>query len=889
MNRMATTAAALLLAAPALGQTLPAPQFAYPAPTDSSNQAATTAWVRALGLQGGSGDMSASTVLIPGSTVPRTLAARAATVFNVLDYGAKPDGTTDIGPVLNTIAGLLVSNSANVIYIPAGNYALKSAVTFTGVAPIIQGQGYTAGPAPTSGTTLTISGTGYVPITFSGTNARGAVVRDIGIDEVQPATGPGWQPTAYGYVFQVLNALGEITFENVYFAGVTRGIYADNSGRLNVINVAGQFYTAGIEIDNCYDIPRIEHLHAWTYQSSDPSVVSWQEANEDTLILRRVDGIFIDNLFTLGARSAIHLTSGANGVTTKFYVNDLYADFVKYGVWIDANGVNGQISNATTQNNDQTAPANPIPGSRGLYVTGNTVGLQVGNWRTNITAGSAIDLEGFGANIMIGTLWANTYGVPGAGTPAVTNVNTAGNPGNSVQVNHSWLQGVSPLYLFTPSNGGQEQPVLMNAAGNDANSIRAYSVASGAAPSLQAIGSDAAIDLSLGAKSIAGSVRLQSNGQTVLRADDANAGVDDLLLRGGTGTMNLVAEGGDANVDEYLTSKGPSGGVRMQANGLVAFRTDNPNSGDSDLLVRPGSGAVNLVVESLSAGADIDIAGKGSSGGVRLQANGTTSLRTDNPNAVSDDMLVRPGQGTISLIAEGSDANVNLVLAPKGIGSVVVPTMAATDNSTNAASTAFVASVVPGLVPVHSVAGRSGAITLAVADVTGAAPLAAAALTGTTTVSTRSGGSFTVTGTQPGGTGFANSAVYLLVAKTASTAAARLTTDGSPPSGSNCVNPAANSADNLFVEVVGIDTASAGNVARYRLLDLLLYRGATAAATQLVNGASAAPPNGSIGAGSTATFTATADTTNGCLALSVTAPNADAWHWAARVLSTEVQ
>jgi hypothetical protein len=93
----------------------------------------------------------------------------------------------------------------------------------------------------------------------------------------------------------------------------------------------------------------------------------------------------------------------------------------------------------------------------------------------------------------------------------------------------------------------------------------------------------------------------------------------------------------------------------------------------------------------------------------------------------------------------------------------------------------------------------------------------------------------------------------------------------------------------MFIEVVGIDTSNAGNVARYRLLDGLLYRGATAAATQVVNGASNAPPNGSIGSGSAAAFTTVADTTNGCLALSVTPPNGDAWHWAARVRTTEVQ
>ncbi len=105
--------------------------------------------------------------------------------------------------------------------------------------------------------------------------------------------------------------------------------------------------------------------------------------------------------------------------------------------------------------------------------------------------------------------------------------------------------------------------------------------------------------------------------------------------------MNVIAEGGvNANIDEYLVAKGTSGGVRVQANGLVTLRSDNPAGGDSDLLVRSGIGAMNLVAESASTSADVDVSGKGVAGGVRLQANGSTSLRTDNPGAVADDLLV---------------------------------------------------------------------------------------------------------------------------------------------------------------------------------------------------------------------------------------------------------
>ena len=37
--------------------------------------------------------------------------------------------------------------------------------------------------------------------------------------------------------------------------------------------------------------------------------------------------------------------SSASGITTKFYIGQAYVDFCQYGVWIEANGTEGQIAN----------------------------------------------------------------------------------------------------------------------------------------------------------------------------------------------------------------------------------------------------------------------------------------------------------------------------------------------------------------------------------------------------------------------------------------------------------------------------------------------------------------------------------------------------------------
>ena len=82
--------------------------------------------------------------------------------------------------------------------------------------------------------------------------------------------------------------------------------------------------------------------------------------------------------------------------------------------------------------------------------------------------------------------------------------------------------------------------------------------------------------------------------------------------------------------------------------------------------------------------------------------------------------------------------------SPAFTGAPSAPTQSNTDNSTKLATTAFVKSVVADInTGVTSVAGKTGAVTLAVGDVSGAAPLASPALTGTPTAPTPTSGDST--------------------------------------------------------------------------------------------------------------------------------------------------
>ncbi len=82
--------------------------------------------------------------------------------------------------------------------------------------------------------------------------------------------------------------------------------------------------------------------------------------------------------------------------------------------------------------------------------------------------------------------------------------------------------------------------------------------------------------------------------------------------------------------------------------------------------------------------------------------------------------------------------------SPAFTGNPTAPTPLTADNDTSIATTAFVkAQGYLTTAPVTSVAGKTGVVTLAVADVSGAAPLASPALTGTPTAPTATAGTST--------------------------------------------------------------------------------------------------------------------------------------------------
>lgn len=534
---------------------------------------------------------------------------------HVRDYGAVGNGVADDGPAIQAAINALKFMGGGILQFGPRTYRIASPVVINDVTVTLQGAGFTEGPNEANGTWFRIDQIGFTPFTFSGTMARGSVVRDVAVRQYHASPSATWAPTNYDYVFRVQDCLGAVDFENVFLVAVNRGIWCDNSGRMSIKRLRGQVFTRGVEVDRCYDICRLEHVHFWTFHTNDGNIVTWQQNNQDALVFRKVDGVFLDDIFVLGARSTLRFSSSASGVTTKFYGSNIYADFSKYGVWIDGNDVEGRIANITTQGELITAGASiPVAGAAGIQIDGSNARVQIGNLRVDDAESNAIRVNGSNnrldifafraeyfnrlndgsaaihlANVVTGTPNQVYLGTPpllgnGNGGPLI-NAGTNGfiaSAGPAGRADRPGIMiGSQDSGLFQPgaatvalSAGGVEQ--MRVAAGNismggapgahglaistpagTVNQITVAGSAVGGTPSLSASGTEANIPLALSAKNIA-PVRLNSRGSIALEVNAVATPVNFVRINGAGGGAppQITAQGTDTNVNLLLLGKG---------------------------------------------------------------------------------------------------------------------------------------------------------------------------------------------------------------------------------------------------------------------------------------------------------------------------------------------
>ena len=608
---------------------------------------------------------------------------------HVRDYGAKGDGTTNDAPAIQAAINDLASKGGGVLMFGAKTYRIASAITVSTVAVKLQGLGFVEGPSPGNGTWLKVDTTGFTPITFSGTAARGGGIADIAFFQAHTATqNASWAPTGYDYLVRIQDCLGGVDIHNVFLCSINKGIYCDNSGRLDIHRLRGQVFTTGVEIDDCFDVPRLRSIHFWPFSTTNSFVMAYSQANCDAMLFRRSDGAFIDQAFVFGVRSMFRFSGGTAGVTTKFYIGQAYADFVQYGVLVEGAGTDGLIDSLTTQGQAFGSAGSPVAGAVGIRVTAPSCRLQIGKLRCDVVQDNAIRVEQYGNRLDIFALRCVNFNTQGNGSAAVHIVDSGTNPANLVYLGSPpLLEGTTGPLQNSSTNGvlatgtpagSAAKPGLGVGSTNTGLFLPASNTLAASAGGVEILRATSSGGLTFGAA---------PGGHALELATPVSTGNRVLITGAATGSgAGIQAQGGDANVALLLADKG-SGSIQASSNGGLTLKLD-----------ATGANPVNYV-------------------GIRAGTGSTAAL----------------------VYGAGSATNVDLQLGAQGSGLVRGVTAPTADNSTALATTAWVRSLGLGS-SVSSVAGRTGAVTLAVADVSGAAPLASPVFSGVVQVNNAGGG-----------------------------------------------------------------------------------------------------------------------------------------------------
>ncbi|WP_191083897.1 glycosyl hydrolase family 28-related protein [Roseococcus microcysteis] len=538
---------------------------------------------------------------------------------DVRDFGAVGNGVANDAPAIQAAINALGS-AGGVVNLGARTYRLASAIVVNSGAIRLVGQGFNEGGSPGAGTWLTVDQTNFTPFTFSTTAARGSAVVNLAVRQTHSAAqDASWAPTAYDWFFRVENCLGGVDFDNILLSGINRGIFIRNSGRADLRRIRGQVFTAGIEIDESFDTARLMNIHFWPFWSANNNVVRWQQNNGDAMIFRRVDGIFIDQSFVLGYRTMFRFSSSAAGFTQKFSIGQAYADFVRHGVLVEANGTDGQIDSMTVQCELFNAAGAPLPGSVGIMLNANSSRIQIANLRVDDAEDNAIRLEQHSNRLDIGALRVVNFNLRANGASAIHLVNaTTGVPNRVNLGSNPLLQTAVMGPLFNAGTNGSVG--VLGPAGETARPGIAVGEAgtglSMPTPGVLAVSRAGVEVLRADGTSVSLGAAPGSHGLEVLTPSGS---INRMQAQGGpTGTpgrVGWIASGADANIDVVVGQAKGSGA-------LLAQFPDGATTGGN----ARGAQSVDLQVSRTAAAQVASGANSTISGGSNNTASGTNSV-----------------------------------------------------------------------------------------------------------------------------------------------------------------------------------------------------------------------------------------------------------------------
>jgi hypothetical protein len=256
--------------------------------------------------------------------------------------------------------------------------------------------------------------------------------------------------------------------------------------------------------------------------------------------------------------------------------------------------------------------------------------------------------------------------------------------GSDTNIGVGYVSKGTGSHTFTTSAGALNQFIISHTA-SAVNYVQVTGGVTGSGPTISAQGSDATAQLNLTGKGGAGVVFF-NNGTSTPRTFSTTPTASAVnyfdVTNAVTGSGPLLsALGTDTNIDIRLQTKG-TGAVNLNTGGGTQFKAIDRPSADVFVQVQGGVGGVSR--------GSIGTGGTGASGfniyntsgAIRFQTSGNgvneQFVIADTASAVNYVQVTGAATGGVPLIQSlGSDANIDIRLAPKGTGSVALVDSAA--------------------------------------------------------------------------------------------------------------------------------------------------------------------------------------------------------------------
>lgn len=349
--------------------------------------------------------------------------------------------------------------------------------------------------------------------------------------------------------------------------------------------------------------------------------------------------------------------------------------------YVKASGTSAMTASATVPSTDVTGLGTmSTQNANAVAVTGGTInGTTVGS--TTAAAGSFTTLNSSGATLLGGASgnqslqvdnvtsavnYARIIGTTTTGAPTYSAQGTDTNIGLSFLAKGSGGIFVGGASVSNPS-------LLVSTITSQVNSFQIYGNTTGNAPTLAAIGSDTNIGIAVQAKGTGG-VSLSGNGQQIFTAINAS-GSDFTNYFCTTGGLNYTAAGAvSANISFNFTTKGAGAFNIATGGGRQAAITHTASAVNYLQLTGAATGAAPTIS---AQGSDANI-------GLVLSSKGTGVVALGGSTVANSGFSVTTPTGTVDRVnmyssaggnpyfeATGTSATINLAFYSKGLGQVL--------------------------------------------------------------------------------------------------------------------------------------------------------------------------------------------------------------------------